>query len=128
MKKNLFSKAGIFNPRIFAAFVLVTFGVSLGVFSFAAPKPASRKSTGKTTAPFQPTVIQSIFNGESAPIRDMPSTVVPKESGEPEHDLPRVKPYRAVPATFVDAARQSIAAIAAAPAPNLTFEGQSSVD
>src|SRR5437764_1344678 len=97
MKRIFSSKSAFFNPRIFAAFVLVTFAISLGVFSFAGPKSAARKSSRQTVAAFQPTIIQSIFNGESAPIRDMPSAVATKESGEPEHDLPRVKPNHAVP-------------------------------
>lgn len=129
MKRIFFSKSAFFNPRVFAAFILVTFGISLGVFSFAAPKPASRKSTGQhAPAAFQPTVIQSIYNAVSAAVREMPLAVAPKDSDEPEHALLRVKPDRPVPTGFVDPALQTLAAVAAAPAPNITFEGQSSVD
>jgi hypothetical protein len=127
MNKKSVVKSGFFNPRIFGAFVLLTFGISLGVFSFAAPKPASRKNTAQNASAFQPTVIQSIYNGVSSAVRDLPKA---SSVGENEHEpnLPPVKATHPVPAGFVDAARQSSAAAAAAPTPNLTFEGQSSVD
>jgi hypothetical protein len=128
MKKNSFSKLAFINSRIFAAFVLLTFGISLGVFSFAGQRPASKKAGGKTAATtLPPTVIQSNFNGTSLPVRDLP---IAENIGEHEvePDLPRVKPGQPLLAGFADAALQSIAAIAAAPAPIRTFEGQSSVD
>ena len=115
VRKNPSFQSGIFNPRIVAAFVLVTFGISLGVFSFAGPKSAARKSNAQTAAAFQPTIIQSIFNGVSSPVREMPVSVTEKQSGEPEHDLPRVKPARSIPVGFVDTAVHPLAAISAAP-------------
>ncbi len=132
MKRIFLSKSAFVNPRIFGAFILITFGLSLGVFSFggqkAVSRTASRKSNTQSAPAFQPTVIQSLYNSVSAAVQDMPKAVTVETSEEPEHALLQVKPGRPVPAGFSDLALQPLAAVAAAPAPNITFEGQSSVD
>src|SRR5690348_14750619 len=107
MNKKTGGKSGFFNPRIFAAFALVTFGVSLGVFSFAAPKPATQKNTAQSATTFQPTVIQSLYNGVSDAVRDLPKVNPLSAPAETEHDLLRVKPTHPVPAGFVDQAVQT---------------------
>src|SRR5438876_9798799 len=127
MKRNPSSKSGIFSPRIFSAFILVTVGVSFGVFSFAAPKPAARKNTTESAPAFQPTVIQSIFNDVSSAARDLPIAASIGQH-EVEPTLPPVKAKHPVPATFVDQAAQTLAALLAMPATLGTFEGQGSVD
>jgi hypothetical protein len=127
MNKKTGGKSGFFNPRIVTAFILVTIGISIGVFSFAAPQKSSK--TAQDSQAVQPTVINSTFNGVSKAMRDLPKVNPLSAPAEAEHDLLRVKPTQPVPAGFVDQAVQSAApAVATIPAPNGTFEGQSSVD
>ncbi len=103
-------------------------GVSIGVFSFAAPQKSSK--SGQDSQAVQPTVISSTFNGVSSAVRDLPKVNPLSAPAETEHDLLlRVKPTHPVPTGFVDQAVQtSLAAVATIPAANGTFEGQSSVD
>jgi hypothetical protein len=90
MNKKSAAKFGFFNPRIFAAFVLVTFGVSLGVFSFAAP--TSKKISGSKSLP---TAVNNAANAVlptiSQPLRDLPTvnqlTTVQSELGDTERQL-----------------------------------------
>jgi len=125
MNKKTGGKSGFFNPRIFAAFILVMTGVSIGVFSFAAPT-LPKRSQGSNGA-IQPTVINSTFNGVSSAARDLP--VAPLAAPEPgDKDLPPVKPIQPVPADFVDKIVQTAMGAAAAPAPIASFEGQSAND
>src|ERR1700737_1326993 len=129
MKKDRNSKSGFFNPRIFAAFVLVTFGVSLGVFSFAAPTSGKNGTAQNNASLVKPTIISSTYNAVSPAVRDLPKVNPLSAPAETEHGLLRVRPTNPVPAGFVDQAVQSSApAVATIPAPNGTFEGQSSVD
>jgi len=129
MNKKTAAKSGFFNPRIFAAFVLVTVGVSLGVFSFAAPTSARRSATRDNASLVKPTIISSTYNAVSPAVRDLPKVNPLSAPAETEHGLLRVRPTNPVPAGFVDQAVQSSApAVATIPAPNGTFEGQSSVD
>src|SRR5437660_1106685 len=132
MKKNPNPKSGLFNPRILLALALCAIGGVLAVFSFAAP--ASAKRLPQSSAQLKPVVINSIGNGVSMAVRDLP-TGVPTGPREIEHGLLRVKPNRPVPSGFVDKAVQKAVQTAlgaltapAAPAPLGTFEGQSSVD
>src|SRR5260370_768332 len=128
MRKRSLSKSGFFNPRIFAAFVLVTFGVSLGVYSFAAPTSGRQSTAQDNTSLVKPTIISSAYNAVSPAVRDLPKVNPLSAPAEAEHDLPRVKPTHPVPTGFVDKAVQaSLAAVATIPAPKGTFEGQSSV-
>jgi hypothetical protein len=131
MKKNLFSKAGIFNPRVVLAFALCSIGVSLAVFSVtAAParRAKAKSANGATTASvLQPIVFSSATNAVSSAVRDIPKAASIGEH-EVEPTLPPVKPLHPVPAGHVDAAAQIVASLLAMPAPLNTFEGQSSVD
>jgi hypothetical protein len=52
MKKNLGSKSGYLNPRIFAAFVLCAFGALLGLVSFAANPSSGTIAVTGPAAPF----------------------------------------------------------------------------
>jgi len=132
MKKNLCSKAGIFNPRIFGAFVLVTFGISLGVFSFAAPTSGKRSTAPDSTSLVKPTVINSTSNALSPAVRDLPRALPTTELADRE--LPPVKPVQPVPSGFVDKVVQTALAqtkqgvLAAMPSPIANFEGQSAND
>jgi hypothetical protein len=129
MKKAFNSNSGIFNPRMFGAFVLVTVGISLGVVSLAAPASGKRRPAQDNASLVKPTVINSTFNGVSSAVRDLPKVNPLSAPAETEHGLLRVRPTNPVPAGFVDQAVQSSApAVATVPAPNGTFEGQSSVD
>jgi hypothetical protein len=121
MRKNSLSESGLFNPRIFAAFLLCSMGVCLAMFSFAAPTPSTN-----TTDTFKPVVIQSIANGVSPAVRDLPRALPTTQRVEIE--LPPIRPSQPVPSGFVDPARQNSAAALAMPTPIATFEGQSSVD
>src|ERR1700731_1982275 len=104
MKKNRNSKSGIFNPRIFAAFVLVMFGVSLGVFSFAAPTSGRRSAARDNTSLVKPTIIYSTYNAVSPAVRDLPKVNPLSAPAETEQGLLRVKPTHPVPTGFVDQA------------------------
>src|SRR5438093_12990620 len=126
MRKSSFSESGLFNPRIFSAFILCSAGMLLAMLSFAAPTLPSETAASSPDT-FKPVVINSVSNGTSSSLRDLPRAAS-TESGEIGDDLPPIRPNHPVPAGFVDAALQSVAAAAAAPTPNVTFEGQGSVD
>ncbi len=128
MKKNPASKSGFFNARIFTAFVLATFGVSLGVFSFAAPTSGKRSTAGDNTSLVKPTIISSTSNAVSPAVRDLPLALPETQLGD--RDLPPVKPVQPVATNFVDQALQTAmpAAATAAPTPIANFEGQSAND
>jgi hypothetical protein len=127
MNKKSAVKSGFFNPRIFAAFVLVTFGVSLGVFSFAAPT-SQKRSQGLDNGAVQPTIINSTFNGVSKAVRDLPRAATSTGQIEADNGLPSVKPLQPVPTNFVDQIVQTAMGTLAAPAPIANFEGQSTND
>jgi hypothetical protein len=120
MKKNRDTKSGFFTPRIFLVLILCTSGLLLALFGVGAP-------TAPAVTTVQPVVIRSSFNGVSPPLRDLPR-VISAERGEVEQELRRVKPDHAVPAGFVDPAVQTGVGAAAAPAPNLTFEGMNQAE
>src|SRR5438132_2532197 len=129
MRKNSLSESGLFNPRIFAAFLLCSMGAWLAMFSFA----AATAPAGEASATVQPVVIASSANSISRPLRELPKAPS-TERGEFENGLRRVKADHPVPKNFVDPALQSPtgnsstnqaspSVAAAAPSPNLTFEG-----
>ena len=125
MNKKSGSKSGFFNPRVFGAFILITFGISLGVFSFAASQGSSKAA--QDSAAVKPTVINSTYNGVSQAVRDLPKAAIAGPT-EVADTLPPVKPTHPVPTNFVDQVLQTAMAAAAAPAPMANFEGQSAND
>jgi Carboxypeptidase regulatory-like domain len=128
MNKKSAAKSGFFNARIFAAFVLVTFGVSIGIFSFAAPTSGRRSATQDNTSLVKPTIIYSTSNAVSPAVRDLPPALPTTQVAD--RDLPPVKPVQPVATNFVDQAVQTAmpAAATAAPTPIANFEGQSAND
>jgi hypothetical protein len=132
MNKKSAGKSGFFNPRIFAAFVLVTFGVSIGIFSFAAPTSGKSSTAQANTSVVKPTVINSTYNAVSTAVRDLP--LAPPTQARVETELPSVKPLQPVPSSFVDKIVQTALAqtkqgvLAAMPSPIANFEGQSAND
>ncbi|HWY51859.1 MAG TPA: carboxypeptidase-like regulatory domain-containing protein [Chthoniobacterales bacterium] len=126
MKKTFASTSGIFNPRIFGAFVLVTFGISLGVFSFAAPTSGKRNAARDNTSLVKPTVVNSTSNAVSPPVRDLPRALPKTQLADRE--LPPVKPNHPVPTNFVDKMVQAALSTAVMPSPMANFEGQSAND
>src|ERR1700720_2919394 len=100
MNKKSPAKSGFFNPRIFAAFVLVTFGVSLGVFSFAAPTPGKRSTAPDNTSLVKPTIISSAYNAVSPAVRDLPLALPTTQLADRE--LPPIHPNKPIPGNFVD--------------------------
>jgi Carboxypeptidase regulatory-like domain len=129
MKKNRNSESGLSTPRVFFAFMLCSVGALLALVVLAAPTPpsSSAQSAAQSSGTPQAVVINSISNGVSSAVRDMP-LAVPTGEREIEADLLRVKPNVQVPAGFVDPAVQTIPGALAAPTPMANFEGQSSVD
>src|ERR1700682_3972807 len=128
MKKNLFSKAGIFNPRVVLAFALCSVGVSLAVFSVtAAPARRAKTKNASTASVLKPVIINSAANAVSRAVRDLAIAASIGEH-EVEPTLPPVKPRHPVPAGYVDTAAQIVASLLTMPAPLNTFEGQGSVD
>src|SRR5947209_20023995 len=101
MKKNSASQSGFFHPRVFLALALCLVGVSLAVISLAAPGGASQSTA---TPAFAAAVSMSVANGISAPVRDLPLELAAARNFE--HELPPVKPGRAIPQGFVDPAVQ----------------------
>ena len=67
MNKKSIVKSGFFSPRALVAFMLVTFGLSLGAFSFAGPKSGSRKNAAESKSGYNGNSIAapnvSIFGG-----------------------------------------------------------------
>jgi Carboxypeptidase regulatory-like domain len=126
MKKRLNSKLGIFNPRVCVAFLFVTFGISLGVFSLAAPRKPDKAVQDSPV--IQPTVINSTFNAVSSPVRDLPLATTVSGEVEADQGLPPVKTLPPVPTDFVDKIVQTVMGTLAAPAPIANFEGQSAND
>ena len=110
-------EAGFFNPRIFAAFLLLSAGVSLAVIGAAAPGSPPVPVSG-----FVPVVKTSAVNGVSKALRDLPAGL-PITRDREERELPPVKLAREIPSDFVDEVRQSISGILAIPAPQANFEG-----
>ena len=124
MKKNRNSKSGLFTLRALLALVLCSLAISMAMLSFAGPKAAS---TAGGSNDLKPVVVRSLYNGVSSALRDLP-LAGPTPERDVEDHLLRVKPTHPVPPGFVDAAAQVLPAAAAAPTPNGTFEGQTSVD
>src|SRR5882762_9914037 len=54
MKKSPASQSGIFNPRIFVAFVLCSVGLGLTIFSFASTPSSTSTATATVTATAPP--------------------------------------------------------------------------
>jgi hypothetical protein len=128
MKKNLLSKAGIFNPRVVLAFALCSVAVSLAVFSVtAAPTRRGKIRSTSTASVLKPEVINSAANAVSPAARDLPIAASIGQH-EVEPNLPPVKTLHPVPLGYADTAAQTVASLLAMPAPLNTFEGQGSVD
>src|SRR4029077_13083352 len=123
MNKKSAAQSGFFNPRIFVAFVLVTFGVSLGVFSFAAPTSGKSSTAQPNASLVKPTIISSTYNAVSSAVRDLP--LAGPIASRVENELGPVKPVHPVATNFVDQVVQTAmpAAATAAPTPIANFEG-----
>ena len=124
MKDN--PESGFFNPRVFAAFVLCSVALFLALLGFAAsPSPPSLPGSGA----FAPVVRTSVVNGLSPAVRDLPAApaLAPRVI-EVDDGLRRVRPNRAVPANFVDAAVQRALGSLDMPAPLATFEGMTAAE
>ena len=125
MKDN--SESGFLNPRVFLAFVLCCAALCLAMLGFAATPPRpSRNAEGPV---LRPTVRMSVVNGLSPAVRDLPTApaLAPRVL-EVDDGLRRVRPNRAVPANFVDAAVQSALGPLDMPAPLATFEGMTAAE
>jgi hypothetical protein len=100
-------------------------GTWLAMLSFATLN-GSGPATLKLPGDFKPVVSQSLINGVSAPLRDLPAAQPVQR--EIENELLRFRPNQPVPPNFVDPAVQTVAAPVAAPTPITNFEGQSAND
>ena len=127
MKKNSFSKSGLFNPRALTGLTLCTIGISLTMVSVGA-RSRTRASSSIPTTSLKPTVINAVAMGESPSVRDLPAA--PVTTRDFEHELPPVKQVRAIPDGFVDSVVQTSvsATAAAAPAPIASFEGMTQAE
>ncbi|MEY2537279.1 MAG: hypothetical protein QOG67_1019 [Verrucomicrobiota bacterium] len=69
MKTNPTSESGVFNPRVFTAFLLCTFGAWMAMFSFASTPPTSNitvpSSSGQTVTVTWTGQIPALVNGTS---------------------------------------------------------------
>src|SRR5438876_11431662 len=130
MKKNRSSESGIFNPRVFLAFLLCSAGASVAVFSWAAPTPSS-KAVAPGNGQFKPVTIASTSNGVSAKLSDLPATRPAFTAGTWEiHPVLPIHPPHAPPTLPVnDPVQQTVATLGpAAPTPLQTFEGMNQAD
>jgi hypothetical protein len=130
MKKNRSSESGIFNPRVFLAFLFCATGGLLAVFSLAAPAPSS-KAGAQANGQFKPVTISSTANGVSARVRDLPVTRPSFTAGTWEVHAPLpIHPPHAPPQLPVnDPVQQTVATLGPlAPAPLQTFEGMNQAD
>jgi hypothetical protein len=129
MNKKSASKSAFFNPRIFAACLLVTIGVSLGVISFAAPTSPKRGPAQAGSSSLQPVVINSTYNGVSPRLRDLPVTItMPNGTYESHAPLPIRPPHAPPQLPVVDPVQQTTMPAIAMPAPLQTFEGMNQAD
>src|SRR5205807_10201753 len=112
-------ESGFFNPRVFLAFLLCFAGVLLALIGFGQTSPRSAAPPA-----FAPVVTNSIVNGLSPAISDLPSGPPSSRKIEEENGLLRVRPDRAVPPNFVDPVVQSAPVPLAMATPLATFEGQ----
>jgi hypothetical protein len=126
MRKNIFSKAGIFNPRILLAFTLFSLGVLFTMLGVATPSRSAPGGSGKNSELLKPIVRSAEYHGVSLPARDLPGPR--KQKGEIEEELRRVRPNRPVPADFVDGAVQTSPGALTIPGPSGTFEGINQAD
>jgi hypothetical protein len=128
MNKKSVSKSGFFNPRVFLAFVLCSAGVSLGMFSLAAP-PSSKKPSPQSAAQFKPTIIYSSANGISRRLRDLPAIRTAPNGTYESHAPLAIHPPHVPPQLPVqDPAQQTIMPALAMPSPLQTFEGMNQSD
>ena len=121
-------ESGFYNPRIFLAFVLCFGGALLALISFAAPTPPPAQ-TSDSTGGFAPITRDSLFNGVSPNLRDLP--VVTPVSGAPyaiNPVLPIRPPLQTPVAPIHDFVQQTIAPALPMPTPLQSFEGMNQAD
>src|SRR5437773_570006 len=95
MQKKSTSESGLFNPRIFLSFVLCVTGVLLALIGFAAsPPPPPPSQTTEGGGSFAPVVRNSLFNGVSPNLRDLP-VAMPVQG--PPYIINPILPIRPLP-------------------------------
>lgn len=121
--------SGLFNPRVGFALVLCSAGICLAIFSLATPAAATRSLSLGASAPAQPIVIYSVFNGVSPKMSELPkASNIPNGTWEAHGPLVI---HRSVPPPHfpvVDPVHQTTAPSVAMPAPLQTFEGMNQAD
>ncbi|MEY2537281.1 MAG: large repetitive protein [Verrucomicrobiota bacterium] len=134
MKRKSSPESGVFNPRVFAAFLLCSGGVLLGVFSIGAPTGPNAPAK-RMTSQFKPVTISARAHGVSPKVRDLPvrrgSRQGPFYEAEPvrpihaPHKPPQLPVYDPVQQTV---ARNAAVVVTAAPSLLQTFEGMNQAD
>ena len=135
MKKKCSHQSGVFNPRLFAAFVLCASGLSLAVFSIGARPSSSSTRVSGITGKFRPLVIYPLVHGVSPNARDLPvlSRQVPASFREAEPVRPIHPPHKPPQLPVYDPVQQAVArttasVTAAAPTLLQTFEGMNQAE
>ena len=124
MQKKSASESGVYNPRIFLAFLLFFGGCLLALIGFAArsPVPSLPLSSPNVKGPFfQITNKAASFDGD---VRTLPSARFVTRRVFPERTRHKRGAKLGPPAFINDLAVQPpLAAAAAAPTPSVSFKG-----
>src|SRR5204863_6404464 len=129
MQKKSTSESGLFNPRILLAFVLCLAGASLAFVGFAASPPPPPNQATQGGSNFAPIVRDSLFNGVSPNLRDLP--VATPVQGPPyivNPILPIHPPQLSPMLSVQDLVQQTNPPPLAMPTPISTFEGMNQAD
>ena len=115
-------ESGFYNPRVFLAFLLFFSAGLLALVTLAAPTPSPSQSANTSTT-FAPITRESIYNGVSPNLRDLP--VAAPIFGAPIiiNPVHAIHPPVQPPLLPVhDYVQQTAAPSVAMPAPLITFE------
>jgi hypothetical protein len=126
MKTHRVLKSAFLNLRVLFAFLLCSAGAALALLSFAA-SPGGHVTKGSRT--FQPVVRNSLLNGVSPKLSELPVIKTPANGFfEAEPVRPIHAPHAPPQLPVYDPVQQTIMAATAMPSPLLTFEGMNQAD